>query len=90
MTSATDGALGRILTFISRVQGGVRGNMKLGESGDVGRRNVGVVDESDIANDCRVGVGVANGLNKNVGDKGDMPTAHIDPIGETTNPGDIV
>jgi hypothetical protein len=78
------------LTSISRGQGGVRGNMKLGESGAMGRRKVGVGDESGITNDCRVGVGVADGLNKNVGDKGDIPTAHIDPIGETTYPGDIV
>jgi hypothetical protein len=64
--------------------------MKLGESGDMGRRNIGGRDEGDIGNDCRVGVGVADGLSKNVGDMGDMPTAHIDPIGETTNPGEIV
>jgi hypothetical protein len=32
---------------------------------------------------------VTDGLNKNVGDVGDILIAHIDPIGETTNPGEV-
>jgi hypothetical protein len=63
--------------------------MKLGESGNLGRSNMFSGYESGNRNACRVGVAVADRLNKNVGDMGNIPTAHIDPMGETTNPGDI-
>jgi hypothetical protein len=67
----------------------VRGYRKLGEGGDSGRRKVPCGDESDTGNVCDAGVGVTDGLNKNVGDVGDILIAHIDPIGETTNPGEV-
>jgi hypothetical protein len=47
------------------------------------------LETSDIGKVCCVGVGLAEGLNKNVGDTSDIPTSHIDSIGQTTYPGDI-
>jgi hypothetical protein len=63
--------------------------MKLGDIGDMGRRKVPFGDKRDTGNVCCVGVVVADGLNKNVGDMGDISTAHMDPISETKYPGDI-